>query len=236
MRDAPDTELLERALGPLLPLGAGCCVAANGSVTWSPYAEERDVVAPALRSRRHEFFTGRHCARRAVARLGAGTSSISRRAAGDPEWPAGVAGSIAHGGRWCIAVAAFKSEVRSVGVDVEVARPVDPLTASLIEPPLTRSRGGAQFGSLRTTIVFGAKEAFYKAVRPLIPFAFDFEDVGIEFDPPGQVYVVPSTRGIFRTDFCVPARFVLLDGHIWTVVALEERALGRILEGEVCGP
>jgi 4'-phosphopantetheinyl transferase EntD len=126
--------------------------------------------------------------------------------------------------------------VGSLGVDVEVARPIDACTASLIEPPLTRSRGGAEFGSLRTTIVFGAKEAFYKSVRPLVPFAFDFEDVGIDFAPPGQVYVVPSTSGIFRTDFYVAARFALLDGHIWTVVALEERTLGRILEPEVCRP
>jgi len=225
-----DAEFLERALRPLLPPSAVCCVAPGESVIWSPYAEERRIVARAQRSRRHEFFTGRDCARRALARIGAGTSAISRRSAGDPEWPAGVTGSIAHGGRWCIAVAASKAEVKSVGVDVEVARRIDARTASFIEPPLTRSRGGSEFGSLRTTIVFGAKEAFYKSVRPLIPFSFDFEDVGIEFDPPRQVFVLPSTGGIFRTDFSVPARFALLDGHIWTVVALEKRALGRILE------
>jgi len=236
MSDAPDAEFLERALRPLLPQGAVCCVAPSRSVTWSPYAEEHLVVARAFPSRRQEFFTGRHCARRALARLGAERSPVTRRSAGDPEWPAGVTGSIAHGGRWCIAVAASKADVGSVGVDVEVARPVDAVTASLIEPPLARSSGGAEFGSIRTTIVFGAKEAFYKSVRPLIPFAFDFEDVSIEFASLEQVYFVPSMSGTFRTEFRALGRFAVLDGHIWTVVGLDQTDLSRILEPEVCGP
>jgi enterobactin synthetase component D / holo-[acyl-carrier protein] synthase len=223
---SPRAEMLERALRPLLPHSAVCCVAPNGSVTWSPYSEERVVVGSALPSRRHEFFTGRHCARRALARLDAGTSPIPRGLAGDPQWPVGVSGSIAHGGRWCIAVAASKAEVRSLGVDVEVARPIDARAASLIEPPSTRPRGGADFGPVQTNVVFAAKEAFYKAARPLIPFEFDFVDVRIEIASRDKVYVVPSTSGIFQTDFCVPGRVALLNGHVWMVVALDERTLG----------
>src|SRR5260370_38715827 len=60
------------------------------------FPEEAAVVEHAVDKRRREFTTGRVCARRALLNLGRPAAPLLPGAHGEPQWPAGVVGSITH--------------------------------------------------------------------------------------------------------------------------------------------
>ena len=81
--------------------------------------DERAYIRGAAPGRRAEFGTARVLARRALAALGLPPVSLVPRADRAPVWPAGVAGSIAHGAGRCAVVLERSPPVRAVGLDIE---------------------------------------------------------------------------------------------------------------------
>jgi len=113
-------------------------------------AEEARDVARAVPKRVAEFATGRACARRALAELGVTGFALRVGADREPLWPEGLTGSITHTSGFCGVVVAEKTAALSLGVDRSVAM---------------------------ASVLFSAKEAFFKCQFPLTREWLNFGDV-----------------------------------------------------------
>lgn len=142
-----------------------------------------------------EFRAGRHCARHALAGLGADPEALRKGLPTDrrgiPCWPAGFAGSITHTGRGPtrFAASAVTSVARSVGLDAEQDVPLrGELRRRVLTPEEERladvSYASEEERGRHALLVFSAKEAFFKAEFPLSGVHLGFHDVAIDFDEP----------------------------------------------------
>lgn len=153
---------------------------------------EAGFVATAGEKRRRDFILGRHCAHLALARLGMTVASLPPGPRGAPLWPAEVVGSITHTAGYAAAIVAPASRFRAVGVDAER---VGAVTSALYE----RLFGAQEQNAISAlpprerlcaaTIMFSAKEAYYKASGGIGPLRFRNLRVGLE---PGRFRVTPQ--------------------------------------------
>lgn len=142
--------------------------------------EEARSVERAVPKRVQEFAAGRQCARRALAELGLGDAPITVAHDRQPVWPRGVVGSITHTAGLCAAVVAESTRVASLGVDTECARAVKPELWQTIcvakESAWIRALAPGERAAA-ATLIFSAKEAFYKCQYPLLGERLGFSDV-----------------------------------------------------------
>lgn len=135
-------------------------------------------IARSVPKRQAEFFFGRLAARQALHEAGwSGQIGIGPLRA--PGFPPGVVGSITHTGGWAAAAVLPAARFRGLGIDLEVA--VDEtLLASLEreiwdkhEGRLLRACPGLPMTVLGT-LLFSAKESFYKALSAAAGRVFEF--------------------------------------------------------------
>ncbi len=181
---------------------------------------EAALLGRAVPKRAREFAAGRVCARRALAEFGITDFAIERAADRQPLWPAGMVGSITHTTGFCAAVVAARDTTAGIGLDTEVAGG-GPLGGT---PPEDEPRGGpagvlphlwpsicsAQeidwLESLpmpvrirAATLIFSAKEAFYKCQYPLTLERLGFHDARVELGGWGGdtgTFTIAATRRI----------------------------------------
>jgi 4'-phosphopantetheinyl transferase EntD len=150
---------------------------------------EAAFLGRAVPKRVQEFTAGRLCARRALAEFG--IIEFPLRVAEDRQavWPRSMVGSITHTAGFCAAVVAERVCASALGIDTEVVGHVTaeiwpricaPGEMAWIESMPAASRAAA------VTLIFSAKEAFYKCQFPLTREPLNFHDVGIEAAPPGR--------------------------------------------------
>lgn len=125
---------------------------------------ERAAVAGFAPARALEFAAGRHCAREALRALGLPPEPLLRGGSRQPLWPPGIVGSISHATGYCGAVVARTSVCRGLGFDVEEWGRMRTALWRRIATPAEREWLGAQGarGERWATVLFSAKEAFYK--------------------------------------------------------------------------
>lgn len=156
------------AICSLFPLtvGVGIRVAGQAALPDLWPGEEAllaDVVHP---TRRLHVMLGRAAARDALRRLGIKPVAIGRGRGGEPLWPDGVVGSIAHTGHLAVAVAGRTRDYRGIGMDVERLdrRLSDGAIQHVCTPAELRwVRAGAD-ARRRALQLFSSKEAIFKAV------------------------------------------------------------------------
>lgn len=163
-------------------------------------------LAPQLRraapKRRAEYFAGRVCATLATKHLTGQFQQISFQEDRSPLWPERIVGSISHTNNHAVALVANHPHYSLLGIDVEeivncqdaalIGRAVGSSTEYLQKAP-------GMTDSEFATLVFSAKEAFYKAVYPLVRQLFDFRDVLVR-------HVVANKMLLsFREDFHLSA-------------------------------
>ena len=132
----------------------------------------------AREKRQQEFSAGRHCARLCLETLQI-SQEVPVAEDRSPIWPSGVVGSISHSDLSVWAVVARATQLRSVGIDTEsIDRAgkidVQSTIASDEEWKLVDRLGFDAATSL--SLVFSAKESFYKCWYPLTNCYFDFLD------------------------------------------------------------
>ena len=149
-------------------------------------AAEAAHVARAVPQRRQEFAAGRACAKAALASLGAPVAEILTAADRQPLWPAGFLGSITHTTGLCVAVGATRRSLKAVGIDAEVVgAPTRDIWSTVcgdeelrwVSALAAADRPGA------VTLLFAAKEAFYKCQYPLTGQWLDFHDLVVAIEP-----------------------------------------------------
>jgi len=151
------------------------------------YPREEEQITRAVDKRRREYRTVRHCARQALRQLGLPPAEVLRGERGEPQWPAGVVGSMTHCGCYRAAAVAHSSDLRTLGIDAEPHQelPAGVLDTIALDGEQTRLRrlASADGTTHWDRILFCAKETVYKAWFPLTRRWLGFEDADVTINP-----------------------------------------------------
>jgi 4'-phosphopantetheinyl transferase EntD len=186
---------LSTSLCELFPHGALTAELRGGGDPGALYPEEARHVQKAVRKRQEEFAAGRLCARLLLSEFGIHNFPMEVGAHRQPLWPETLVGSITHTTGFCAAVAASKKNLRSVGIDTEITGSVKTeLWRGICTPTETAwLRALPKPEQLAAaTLIFSAKEAFYKCQFALTQEFLGFQDVSVELPAWGE------KRGEFR--------------------------------------
>lgn len=169
----------------------------SGEAIEALYKEEAVFIKNCTEKRKNTFALGRICARKALSTIGIENFPILKGEGRSPIWPKGVAGSISHTKDCCVvAVARKHSKASTLGIDIEQANRLKkglwPLTLVKEEQNWIEEQFEACERVSWSTLIFSAKEAFYKCQYPLTHQWLGFLDVSIEID---------RTCGIFTVTF-----------------------------------
>lgn len=221
--------VLSAAFQSLFPAGV---VAAElrgpGDISMLPPAEAA-CLGRAVQKRVQEFAAGRLCARRALAEFGIADFVLRVRGDRQPAWPEAMVGSITHTAGLCVAVAASQLRFAGVGVDSEVVGDVKPdIWPKICVPRETLWLGAlpAAEQAAAATLIFAAKEAFYKSQYPCSGEFLSFQDVAIEVPEWGEAratFTVHAMRELRSGEFAafpVSGRYRLHEEYVSAGVAL----------------
>lgn len=156
--------------------------------------DERQYHRGAVQKRLQEFAAGRACAHRLLAEFGIVDFPVKVAADRQPLWPDTLVGSITHTSGFCAAVVAMKKSLSAVGMDSEMAGSVKAeLWRGICTPSETAWLHSLPEGeqTAAATLIFSAKEAFYKCQYPLVHERLSFHDATVE-------PVWGTARGEFR--------------------------------------
>lgn len=157
-------------------------------------------------SRALEFSLGRQCADTALVELGCKLPSSSRTVGVNddrsPIWPKGFVGSISHSCNWTWAAVAYDLDVAAVGIDTEPIITTD--TMRQVIPEITtkaewdfikgsKNRLDTWTDEEKATLIFSAKEAFYKCWFPLHRTYFGFLDAKVDRIDPDRIRIGNSS-------------------------------------------
>ncbi|MGW4245255.1 4'-phosphopantetheinyl transferase Npt [Nocardia sp. NPDC004722] len=220
-------------LGRILPNGVAAAELTVYPEDLKPHPGEEHLIARAVEKRRRDFIGARYCARQALEQLGEPAVAIGKAEDGAPAWPRGIVGSLTHCDGYKAAALGHKLRVRSIGIDAE---PHDRLPDGVLEsvslPPerewLAAVLPGTDLHLDR--LLFCAKEATYKAWRPLTGRWLGFEDAHITFTVDEES--AGGGAGTFHTDLLIPGqvtdggaplrsfdgRWLISDGLILTAI------------------
>jgi len=174
---------LSPCLGELFPAGAVAAELREPGCPALLLPAEAQFLGKALRKRAQEFAAGRVCARRLLAEFGIRDFPLAVAEDRQPLWPDGIVGSITHTTGFCAAVVAQKNRLAAIGLDCEIAAGVKPELWSAICTPdesLWLSSLPESERKPAATLIFSAKEAFYKCQYPLTRERLRFHDVSVE--------------------------------------------------------
>ncbi|MDP9793648.1 4'-phosphopantetheinyl transferase EntD [Catenuloplanes nepalensis] len=153
------------------------------------FPAEEAAIARAVPKRRHEFTTGRWCARSALATLGLPPAPIVPGERGAPTWPPGTTGAITHCPGYRAAAVARTTTIASVGIDAEAHAPLPDGVLALVSLPAEREWiSQAPPGTHWDRLLFSAKESVYKAWFPLTHRWLGFEEAHLTASPDGTFH------------------------------------------------
>ena len=181
MTESAHPSILDSALKELLPLGVECAVRMIPEEAAFEYSAEEQAMRTAGEYRKREFVSGRNCAREALARLDFPQGPILADDFGVPVWPEGSLAVISHSRGYCSGIAADSLSYRALGLDLEQT---NRLSASAIERVVHRlEQDYVQGDQKKATLMFCAKEAFFKAQFPIWQTHANFKDIAFAVDP-----------------------------------------------------
>jgi 4'-phosphopantetheinyl transferase EntD len=220
---------LSASLGSLFPRGA---VAAELRGPGDPellLPAEAVFIGRAVPKRVQEFAAGRLCARRALADFGIVDFPIEVADDRQPVWPHTMVGSITHTAGFCAAVVAERRCLGALGLDSEV---VGDVTAGIwhsicvpLETAWVRSLPASERAAA-VTLIFSAKEAFYKCQYPIVRERLSFHDARVQVVGWGAadgVFNIHATRDIAmstRTVLPMQGRYRFHEAFVTAGIAL----------------
>ena len=194
-------------------------------------------IAAAVPKRQREFFYGRLCARSAMAPMRRDIPQIGTGRMREPLWPADLIGSITHAADMAAAVVLPASlGYHGVGIDIENilegqgAQEVRAIVANDGELRYLAGFEDALGADVPLTLVFSAKESFFKAVHGEVQRYFNFDAIELEhIDLAAQSMrfrvcedLAPRLRPGLRCDI----RFRILDATHIATLCLWRRGAG----------
>jgi 4'-phosphopantetheinyl transferase EntD len=142
--------------------------------------------------REREFRIGRALAREALTQFGVTGHPLLPAATREPQWPAGIVGSISHGSGVCAVAIAERRRFSGLGIDFEAIGRIDnSIAATVCTPGELAETTDVQQLSLR----FSAKESVFKTLFPLTRHFLDFHDVTLLIED-GRFTARPARAGL----------------------------------------
>ena len=193
----------------------------------TPFPGEEDLIVRAVEVRRREFITARRCARAALRAFGHPEAPIRPGPKREPQWPAGMTGSITHCAGYRAAAVARAADIRLIGIDAEPAAPLRPGIADSItvpgEPAMLDRLAGDHPGVPWGRLLFSAKESVYKAWFPATRRWLGFEEARLSIDPGTGTFAAEILVDGARVDGGPPlrtlhGRFTVARGLVLTAV------------------
>lgn len=189
-------DILTDMFGPEVGIGVEH-VGEEGGLT----ADEAASVSRAIPKRVAEFAAGRRAAHNALAAIGSSDRNLPMGEDRAPVWPQGIVGAITHDTGLALAVAARRSTIEALGLDLTEAAPLPEGTRTQI----LRHPREEKLGDLEARAVFSAKETLFKTLAPQVGFVFGFSAAEVEID---------LSRGQFEARLSQPlGKFGV--GQIW---------------------
>lgn len=170
-----------------------------------------------------DFCTGRYCLRQSTAPLNfSGEILVGDR--GMPALPGHITASLSHSKNLCGAIASYKKEYASLGLDIETNGRVHQEMWRLLFTERETDFLSAQSktsSDLLSTIYFSIKEAYYKMQYPLTGVYLDFPDVEIEQTEQGyRVRLLKEVNEMLTKNKLAPAYAMQSGNEIITYCAL----------------
>ncbi|MBD8898882.1 4'-phosphopantetheinyl transferase superfamily protein [Rhodanobacter sp. DHG33] len=172
-----------------------------------------ESIQSSVYKRQAEFFFGRFVTRNALSMLGLAGEQVPIGAQRQPVWPSGVIGSITHTHGIAAAVTTWRGVYQGIGIDVEQV--IDQETCQSVSKVVVGEHELDYLDSLQElslqmalTIVFSAKESFYKAAYATVGRIFDFSVVQVvELDARKQRLVLVLNETL-SDQFCRDQAYV----------------------------
>ncbi len=177
------------------------------------------------RKRRCEFLTGRRYAEYGLQRLACPDLFVGINSDRSPVWPEGFCGSISHSDTLCAAMVARRSTLRSVGLDLERAGSLSPDLAAVVCNSEEVNAG------CDLTLIFSAKEAFYKLWSPMTGVFLDFADLSVDLGSHSKLEAtLHKHRHILPALTPLTGMAVRLADHLLVIFALPESRTDQELD------
>ena len=228
--------LVQALTASVLPQGLAVVARDPRDVPGAVDPVEQGAVQNAVPRRVAEFHAGRAAARAGMVELALPPRPVPMGPDRAPVWPAGVTGSISHTDKACVAVLGCSRDWAGIGVDLEDAKPLDPLLVAQvcsvseqawlgIQPP--RDRG------LMAKLIFSIKEAAYKAQYPLTQQLFGYDGMRIKIDRANSqftaTFVMP--QGMIAAGATLAGNYAHAAGLMVTAVALRQENVAQLMQG-----
>ena len=191
-------------------------------------ARRRAVCPPESNKRAAEFADGRQCASELLQAFDAdpNVGVADNRA---PIWPDGFTGSITHSDAWVACAVAPTQLLTSIGIDTEkiasreVRDDVMDTIATDAEWNLMEQFCGDEETAF--TLLFSAKEAFYKCWFPIVKVYFDFLDVELVAVKRSSLTlkVLPSNPACGFGVSSLDVQHLVHDASVFTATWIENR-------------
>ena len=166
--------------------------------------EAASIASPVIAVRRASG-AARIVARELLAQLGYTGIAVPKGVSGEPVWPSGITGSLAHDDHVAVAAVGLQRDIRAVGIDIEPAVLLPPDMLELVATP--RELRMIADDPLRGRLLFATKEAVYKAVYPLDRVFLEFHDV--EVDLAARKAVTRAGR-VLTLRYCISSHVVVV--------------------------
>jgi 4'-phosphopantetheinyl transferase EntD len=219
----------------LFPLGSLAAELRGPGDPAALFPDEAQCLRGAVPKRAQEFAAGRLCARRLLAEFGIEEFPLRVGEDRQPLWPDSLVGSITHTTGFCAAAVAQKNQIRALGIDSELAGGVKeelwrwictPHEISWLQslPPAEQPRAA--------TLIFSAKESFYKCQFALTQERLYFHDATIDVQDWGTgrgAFEIRANRPIalaHHAKLPIKGQYLFHEEWITTGVAVTEPAAG----------
>jgi 4'-phosphopantetheinyl transferase EntD len=190
------------------------------------YPIEEQAIERAVEKRKIEFALGRTAARKALAQLGIAHAPLAHNADRSVAWPSLAWGSITHADGMCAAIASLRRDHAGIGIDAEVRgrvrRDLWHHIATKGEIAWFDAAADERQKAERATLLFSAKEAFYKAQFCVSQAWVGFHDVALRCDERDgfEVEMLVDVGTSFARGQRFLGRYAFLPAHVVTGVAL----------------
>lgn len=186
---------------------------------------EAQQIANAVAKRRQEFAAGRACSRLLLRKIGVVDYALLPAQDRQPLWPEALVGSITHTRHFCAAVVAERKCIHAIGIDSELSGSVRPelwpRICTAAERAWLETLEIAEQGAA-ATLLFSAKEAFYKCQYPATGQKLTFQDatVQVEWGSESGSFAVHAPRAAAARDRGVlEGRFLFHEKFVTTGLA-----------------
>jgi len=190
------------------------------------YPEEEAYLRNALPKRRWEFTAGRLCSRRALTQFGIENFPLLVGNNREPIWPTGIVGSISHTEGYCGVAIARKTDVQSIGLDVEC---IGKLQKDVWKQICTQQEVSwinslpSDERQINVALVFSAKECLYKCQHTISRQWLGLHDVMISVNHDIREFRVRFTiNNPFAAKTRLNGRYFFYDGYVFTGMTIRD--------------